>query len=166
MSSARLKQIPGIENIPYIGALLRLAHEEARSRVLRDLTERGLGDINQAHSRLFQYPPIDGMRPADLAKRLGISKQALNHLLGQLEKLRYLQRRSQQGNGHIAIYFTKRGWLVLESIIATMRQLEADWQRKLGKRRFAELKEALRELTGSLMDQPLRPTRRDGPDRS
>jgi hypothetical protein len=29
-----------------------------------------------------------------------------------------------------------------------MRQLEADWQRKLGKRRFADLKQALRKLTG------------------
>ena len=74
------------------------------------------------------------MRPADLAKRLGVSKQALNHLLGQLEKLRYLQRRREQGNGHIAIYFTKRGWLVLESTIATMRQLESDWQCMLGQR--------------------------------
>jgi DNA-binding MarR family transcriptional regulator len=148
MSRPRPEQLPGIEKIPYIGALLRLAHEEARSRVLRDLAERGLGDINQAHSRLFQYPPVDGMRPADLAKRIGVSKQALNHLLGQLEKLRYLRRRREQANRPIAIYFTKRGWLVLESIIATMRQLEADWQRKLGKRRFADLKEALRELTG------------------
>jgi DNA-binding MarR family transcriptional regulator len=100
-----------------------------------------------AHERLFHYPPINGMRPADLAKRLGVSKQALNHLLGQLEKLRYLQRRREQGNGHTAVYFTERGWLVLESTIATMRQLEADWQRKLGKRRFADLKEALRKLT-------------------
>ena len=148
MSSARLKKIPGIENIPYIGALLRLAHQEAVSRVLQVLAERGLGNINQAHSRLFQYPPIDGMRPADLAKRLGVSKQALNHLLGQLEKLGYLRRSREEGNGHTAIYFTERGWLVLESTIATMRQLEADWQRKLGKRRFADLKETLRELTG------------------
>lgn len=148
MSRARLEQIPGIKKIPYIGALLRLAYEEARARILHDLAERGLGDIKQAHSRLFQYPPIDGMRPADLAERIGVSKQALNHLLGQLEKLGYLQRRREQGNGHIAIYFTKRGWLVLESIVATMRQLEADWQRQLGKQRFNDLKGALKELTG------------------
>ena len=148
MARARRKQIPGIEKSPYIGALLRLAHEEARSRTLRALAERGLGDINQAHERLFHYPPIDGMRPADLAKRLGVSKQALNHLLGQLEKLGYLQRRREQANGHTAVYFTERGWLVLELTIATMRQLEADWQRKLGKQRFADLKEALRKLNG------------------
>jgi DNA-binding MarR family transcriptional regulator len=31
-------------------------------------------------------------RPSDLAARLRISKQALNHLLGQLKKLGYLER--------------------------------------------------------------------------
>ncbi len=147
MSSARLKRIPGIEEVPYIGALLRLAHQEAISRLLKALADRGLGDINQAYFGLFQYPPIDGMRPIDLAKRLGMSKQALNHLLGQLEKLGYLQRRHEQPNGHAAVYLTERGWLVVESNIATMRQLESDWQRKLGKERFADLKAALKELS-------------------
>jgi hypothetical protein len=50
--------------------------------------------------------------------------------------------------GHTAVYFTERGWRVLDSTIATMRVLDLDWQRKLGKRRFADLREALRELTG------------------
>jgi DNA-binding MarR family transcriptional regulator len=149
MSSARLKRIPGIEEAPYIGALLRLAHQEAISRLLKALADRGLGDINQAYFGLFQYPPIDGMRPIDLAKGLGMSKQALNHLLGQLEKLGYLQRRHDQPNGQAAVYLTERGWLVVESNIATMRQLEADWQRKLGKERFADLKAALKELSGT-----------------
>jgi DNA-binding MarR family transcriptional regulator len=149
MSSPRLKRIPGLEEVPYIGALLRLAHQEALARLLEALTDRGLGDINQAYFGLFQYPPIDGMRPIELAKRLGISKQALNHLLGQLEKLGYLQRRHEQPNGHAAVYLTERGWLVVESNVATMRQLEADWQRQLGKQRFADLKAALKELTGA-----------------
>jgi DNA-binding MarR family transcriptional regulator len=148
MSTPRLKRISGIEDAPYIGALLRMAHQEAISRLLKALADRGLGDINQAYFGLFQYPPIDGMRPIDLAKRLGISKQALNHLLGQLEKLGYLQRRHEQPNGHATVHLTERGWLVVESNIATLRQLEADWQRQLGKQRFADLKAALKELSG------------------
>jgi DNA-binding MarR family transcriptional regulator len=148
MSSPRLKRIPGIEEVPYIGALLRLAHQKVLSRLLTALADRGLGDINQAHFGLFQYPPIDGMRPIDLAKRLGMSKQALNHLLGQLERLGYLQRRHGPQNGHAAVYLTERGWLILESNVATMRQLEADWQQQLGKERFANLKAALKELSG------------------
>lgn len=148
MSSTRLKKIPGYEDVPYVGALLRMAHQEARTRLLAALAERGFEDINQAHFGLFQYPPIDGLRPIDLSKRLGMSKQALNHLLGQLEKLGYLERRRAQPNGSATVHLTERGWLVLESNVATMRQLEVDWQRKLGKQRFAELKAMLKELTG------------------
>jgi DNA-binding MarR family transcriptional regulator len=148
MSSTRLREIPGIGGAPYIGALLRLAHQVARSRLLQALADRGLADINEAYYSLFQYPSIDGMRPSALAKRLGISKQALNHLIGQLEKLGYLKRRREGEAGHVVVRFTERGWRVIETNIAAVRQLEADWQRQLGKQRFTIVKEALRELTG------------------
>ncbi|GEM_PF-802745 len=148
MSSPRQRRVPGIEKAPYIGALLRLAHQQALSRILQALAERGMSDINQAYFGLFQYPPADGMRPIDLAKRIGASKQALNHLLGQLEKLGYLKRRHEHGNRQATIRLTERGWRVLESNIATMQELEADWERRLGKRRFADLKATLQELTG------------------
>ena len=127
---------------------MRLAHREVRARLLQALAELGMGDINEAYFSLFQYPPVDGMRPADLAKQLGISKQALNHLLGQLEKLGYLERHRERGDRHTTIHLTERGWRVVESNVATMNKIEEDWQRRLGKRRFADLKTALRELSG------------------
>jgi len=148
MSSSLMKKIPGGDQAPYIGALLRLGHRAARARLLEALAERGFGDINEAYFGLFQYPAIDGMRPSALAKQLGISKQALNHLLGRLEKRGYLERRDDKASGHIVIRYTARGWQVFESNIATILQLEAEWQRRLGKPRFAELKQTLRELTG------------------
>ena len=104
--------------------------------------------MNQAYGGLFQYPPIDGMRHSDLARRLGVSKQALNHLLGQVEKLGYVERRAEQGGRGSTVHFTERGWLVLDTIVAAMRDLEATWRTQIGKRRFAELKAILRELTG------------------
>ena len=45
--------------------------------------------------------------------------------------------------------YTERGWRVLDITIAAMQRLEADWQGKIGKRRFAELKATLKELTGA-----------------
>jgi len=148
MSSSRPKKISGLEGAPYIGALLRLAHQKVRTRLLDALEKRGLGGISEAYFGLFQYPPIDGQRPAALAKDLGMSKQALNHLLGQLEKLGYLERRREDANGQTTVHLTARGWQVVESNVAAIRGLEAEWEHTLGKRRFADLKAALRELTG------------------
>jgi len=148
MSSARLKKIPGIEHAPYIGALLRMAYRQARTRILEALADQGFGEINQAYFGFFQYPPIDRMRPSDLAKRLNMSKQAANHLLGQLEKSGYLERRREPEGGGTIVCLTERGWQVVELIVATMRDLEGDWHRQLGKRRFAEMKAALRQLAG------------------
>lgn len=149
MSSNEIGQTAGEEKAPYIGALLRLALQAARDRATQALIERGFDDvINQAYAGLFQYPPIDGMRPSDLARRLGISKQALNHLLGQVEKLGYVERRAEQGSRGSTVYFTERGWLALNTIVTAMRDLEDAWRMQIGKRRFAELKAALKDLTG------------------
>ncbi len=115
--------------------------------MLAALAEKGFDDVNEAHFVLFQLPPPDGERPSDLAKRNGMSKQAMNHLLGQLEKLGYLERRRERPNGHPTVHLTDRGWQVMESNVNTMLDREVEWERQLGKRRFAELKAALYELT-------------------
>ena len=152
MSSTRPKKIPekiaGLEGAPYIGALLRLAHQRVRTQLLDALARRGFDGLGEAYFGLFQYPPIDGQRPAALAKDLGMSKQALNHLLGQLEKLGYLERRREDAGAQTTVHLTARGWQVVESNVAAIRELEAEWEQSLGKRRFADLKGALRELTG------------------
>lgn len=141
-----IREVPGFEQAPFIGALLRLVHQKARSRVLVTLAERGLGDITQTYFGLFQYPGADGMRPSDIARRLGISKQALNHLVGQLERLGYVERRHEPGGTHTTLRYTDRGWRVLETSIETMQGLEDEWQNLLGEGRFSALKETLKVL--------------------
>ena len=143
-----LREIPGFDQAPYIGALLRMGLEVARARIFDALAEAGLGDLSLSHLGMFQYPPVDGARPSDVAKRLRISKQALNHMLGQLERLGYLERRSDTAGRQTTVHYTERGWQVLDTIIAAMQRLEADWQRQIGKRSFADLKATLKELTG------------------
>src|SRR5438067_7776965 len=79
---------------PLIGALLRLPWETVQQRMLERLHERGFDDLDAAHLPVFQYPGPQDTRPSDLAARLRMSKQALNYLLGQLERLDYLERRA------------------------------------------------------------------------
>ena len=78
---------------PLIGALLRVPWEAVQRHMLERLHERGFDDLDAAHLNVFQYPGPQGARPSELAARLRISKQALNYLLGELERLDYLERR-------------------------------------------------------------------------
>src|SRR3954471_3995225 len=77
---------------PLIGALLRVPWEAVQQRMLERLHERGFDDLDAAHLNVFQHPGPQGVRPSELAARLRMSKQALNYLLGQLERRGYLER--------------------------------------------------------------------------
>src|SRR5512134_3414880 len=78
---------------PLIGALLRMPWDAVHQHMLDRLHESGFGDFDAAYLTVFQYPGPQGARPSELAARLRISKQALNCLLGELERRDYLERR-------------------------------------------------------------------------
>src|SRR6476661_1638978 len=73
---------------PLIGALLRMPWEQVQRRMLERLREHGFDDLEAPHLNVLLYPGPQGARPSELAARRGISKQAANYLLGELERLR------------------------------------------------------------------------------
>ena len=130
-----------------IGALLRVPLEAVQRHMLERLHERGFTDFDTAYLNVFQYPGPQGARPGELAARLGISKQALNYLLGELERLGYLQRRpdpDDQRSKRIAL--TPRGVSAIGVIREAVGDVEAAWTQLLGRTRFAQLRELLVEL--------------------
>jgi DNA-binding MarR family transcriptional regulator len=132
---------------PLIGALLRLPWEEVQRRMLARLHERGFDDLDAAHLNVFQYPGPDGARPSELAARLRISKQALNYLLGELERLGYLERRAHPDDLRSRrVVVTRRGKAAIAVIREAVREVERDWAQKLGPQRFAQLRGLLLEL--------------------
>jgi DNA-binding MarR family transcriptional regulator len=132
---------------PLIGALLRIPWEAVRRRMLERLHEHGFDDLDTAHLTVFQYPGPQGTRPSELAARLGVSKQALNYLLGELERLGYIERgpdprdlRSRR------IALTRRGQQTVPVIRDAVAEIERDWEAQLGPERFAQLYGLLLEL--------------------
>jgi DNA-binding MarR family transcriptional regulator len=131
---------------PFIGALLRLCWQRVRGHMHEAIRTAGFTDLQDAHFAVFTYPLPDGVRPSDLARRMGMSRQAANHVIAQLEELGYLERRAPEGGGRRLVYLTERGWRVAEAIFASLRQLQAEWAEEVGRERFGGFMDVLRAL--------------------
>ena len=121
--------------------------EAVQRHMLMRLHEHGFDDLDAAHLNVFQYPGPQGARPSELAGRLGVSKQALNYLLGELERSGYLERRphpDDQRSKRIAL--TERGADAIGVIREAVAELEQAWATQLGPARFAQLRDLLLEL--------------------
>jgi DNA-binding MarR family transcriptional regulator len=132
---------------PLIGALLRVPWESVQRHMLARLHEHGFDDLDAAHLIVFQYPGPQGARPSELAARLRISKQALNYLLGELERLGYLERRPDPDDLRSKrVALTDRGVALAGVMREAVAELETDWSERLGPKRFAQLRNLLRDL--------------------
>jgi len=127
-----------------IGALLRVPAEAIHRRIIRELNAAGFKGLSLAHMAVFRFPGPDGVRPGVLAERAGMTKQAINRLLGTLEDLGYLARSDAPGEGRARIvHFTRRGHAAYAKAIEVLRDIEREWKAELGPRDFAKLKELL-----------------------
>lgn len=132
---------------PLIGALLRMPWEQVRRRIVAHLHASGFDDIEPPHLNVLQFPSPDGVRPSELAARLRVSKQAVNYLLGELERRGYVRREAHPGDPRAKlIRLTERGHRAEQTIQAAVREVEREWAERIGKRRFEQLRATLVEL--------------------
>jgi DNA-binding MarR family transcriptional regulator len=136
-----------VDAMPLATALLRRPTVLMRHEVMAGLAAAGYADILPAHLGVFQHPGPDGVRPGILAMRTYASKQAMNHLLHQLEEGGYLLRETATGDRRTRIVrLTERGWDAAGVIQQTMRELEKAWEDALGEETYRELRHGLTRL--------------------
>jgi DNA-binding MarR family transcriptional regulator len=148
-SSSFTNMAEGAESFgpPLIGALLRMPWEIVQRHMLERLHESGFDDLEAAHLRVFQYPGPQGARPSELAARLRTSKQALNYLLRELERLGYLERRADGDDLRSKrIVLTPRGSSAIGVIREAVGEVERRWEARLGLERYSELRTLLLDL--------------------
>lgn len=133
-----------------IGALVRRPMEVVHLRILREAAEAGFGDLVQAHLAVIRYPGPNGRRPSELAAEVGLSKQAMNYLLGQLEGLGYVERRDDPDDQRSKrVHLTTRGEELRTVIRATVGSIEQELEAELGTTTYARLRELLVRLNES-----------------
>ena len=141
---ASLKNSPVKTEDMLLGALLRVPAQAIHRRLIKDLNAAGFDGLSLPHMAVLQFPGPDGVRPSTLAERAGMSKQAVNQLLGSLEGLGYIVRSdAPHAGGARIVRFTKRGHAAFAKIIDILRDIEYEWRAQLGPKRFAQLKALL-----------------------
>jgi DNA-binding MarR family transcriptional regulator len=145
--------------LPPVGALLRRPAVIVRHEVMASLHDAGFVDVLPAHLGVFQHPGPDGQRPGVLATRTAASKQAMNHLLHQLEVGGYIRRESHPDDRRTRVVrLTERGWAAFGVIGETMTRLEREWARALGEEVYTDLARALAQLE-EIFDREVTPSR-------
>lgn len=121
--------------------------EVVRERMLTGLHARGYTDLTPAHLNVLQHPGPHKVRPSELAARTGMTKQALNYLLGQMEHRGYLRRRDDAGDQRSKrIHLTARGDRAIDAIREVVAEVEAEWEQQLGAGQFEDLHRTLTHL--------------------
>jgi DNA-binding MarR family transcriptional regulator len=127
--------------------LIRRLHLAIRAEIADALRNHGYRDITPAHIYVFQTPGPDGVRPTELANRVLMTKQAMNHLLAGLEQRGYLKRVTGPGDGRARVLrLTSKGRRLTNLIQASSVEIERRWQNELGATRLQNLVDDLSRL--------------------
>ena len=148
---------------PQLRAALEHAKQESVGQLLfkaaRLLNERALGVIHaqsgtkvrMAHTALFPHIAWEGTRSTELAQRLGISKQAIGQLIGDLEEMGVVRREPDPSDGRAAlIRFTAHGQQALLHGLSVLKELEDELSREVGSSVLRTLKTNLTTLIAAL----------------
>ena len=129
----------------------RLVNEQAIARVNQGA--RPSPPLRAAHTALFPHLGSAGVRSTDLAKKLGVSKQAISPLITELEEWGVVEQVADPKDGRAKLVrFTKKGEQGLLHGLSVLRGLEQELEGKSGKRRMQQLHTALLALEKVLGD--------------
>jgi len=108
------------------------------------LADQGLAELTTAESMVFPYLDAEGTRPADLARRLGITRQSAQTLVRGLERKGLVglfddpdDRRAKK------IRLTAAGRQSVPLALEVFAQLERELSKRIGIRNVAQLRNAL-----------------------
>ena len=127
----------------------RLVNERAIERVNSQLSPAPA--LRASHTALFPHLSSEGVRGAAIAKKLGVTKQAVSQLVTELEAWGVVEQVPDPADGRAKLVrFTKKGEQGMVQGLTVLRELERELSDKIGKRRMQELHTALLALEKAL----------------
>lgn len=128
-----------------VGRLLNNAVRSFETRVFELLSEAGHAEARLTHLHLTRNLDASGTRMTEIARRAGVTKQAIGELIVQCEELGLIKRVSDPTDARAKLVkFTERGLEWLEAFRSALQRAEAEMQDELGSLRLDGLKAALK----------------------
>jgi DNA-binding MarR family transcriptional regulator len=130
-----------------IGRLLLLTRRDFLDRLAQKMNGEGSATVLQARSQLVPYIDIDGTRSVDLARRVGVTKQAIVRLVRELEEDGLLKREADDADGRaFLIKFTDAGLEYLTRMHKCIAQIEREYVRMVGAEKMDVVREVLTRI--------------------
>ena len=146
-STAPRRRLAGPADPRSIGRIVGPLYAAFTGRITDRLRAETNGAVRAAHSPIFIYIEDEGSTLTELAAKARMTKAAMKELVDDLEANGFLVRRPSPKDGRAKLIFTTdRGERLIERGRALIAQIEADWAKQIGKRRFEALKTDLRQI--------------------
>ncbi|MFF9625002.1 MarR family winged helix-turn-helix transcriptional regulator [Streptomyces griseosporeus] len=109
-----------------------------------ELARQGHPDARPAHGFALQAIGPEGSAATDIARRLGISKQAAGKTVDRLVALGYAERADDPADARRKLVrLTARGFDLLARSAAIFERLRAEWAAELGEERVSAMEDDL-----------------------
>lgn len=141
-------------SLPLIDLLLR-GYRWFEDGLLTSLEEAGSPEITRAQSLVFAHFDREGTRPSELARRMGISRQAVHQTVNELVELGLVElvpdpvsRRAK------LVLLTPLGRRTVQAALAIFGELEEELARRIGRKSVTELRRTLEADWGAPAVRP------------
>jgi DNA-binding MarR family transcriptional regulator len=116
-----------------IGRLLLVTRRDFLDRLAQKMNGEDNATVLLARGRLVPYIDIDGTRSVELARRVGVTKQAIGRLVRELEEDGLLTREADDADGRaFLVKFTEAGLEYLTRMHKCIAQIEREYERMVG----------------------------------
>jgi len=118
---------------PYLRTLLLRRTEWMEARVLEAARRNDYAGITPAMNRLFGHMRSRPVGLSDLARRLGVSRQAVHEIVRQAQAMGLVELFASPDDARIKLVrFTEAGWAMSESAARELRAIERSLAERIG----------------------------------
>jgi DNA-binding MarR family transcriptional regulator len=134
----------------FLRLLIRVSQVETIELVER-LHARGHGPVQRAHITVLGNIHTEGTRLVELARRLGVTRQAASQMVQQIEQKGFLERTPDPEDARaVLVRHTSAGRALLLDALTLMNEIEAGYAELVGTRTMDQMKRALRKIADSV----------------